>query len=934
MAIPITNYKSIHYNPFINIEKINISNKDRLFTNFDINLSLDYTKLNSGLDNFTIDVGIFYGEFKQIHKQILKHFNFNLFNDNKTINQKAFDSIASDTRQLAADLLTSAPFTEKFRNLENVKTFQINTDQKELTFSIDDPQNVIMVFYVVNNDPNTLNPLNLKKGSVTISVPFYKNNICYDLNGTLEKQVLFAPNILKEQKISKVQDERFFDSINNDLNFNPATRHLFTNVQKRVKNSRVVNTPLEETSFKNNYQRFSSLFLSEQENESVNGFFFVNIKNILFEESSYPFLLKDPELLDMIMATYKIDKNKSIRIIKTLIRKPTEKSQTKLSENNIGEFLTEFRTFSSAIAQSQIKNVTDSISANFENLSNDGVEAFSFKDKLKFDQSNGKYFYQALINFNDPTVLLLNSVFESIQNNIGSFNHIKNMFNEKENLRVDTINDRLRKSNLNTLENIFTNLSTVLLITKTLNNDLKMPDILFDNYIKNLQALLNPQLSLEKDIIDNLLRFNQQVVEFFDSFILSIGKNNRDRSYNFSKTNRKSFSDLETVIEIDYPFKETLTKNVKSLFGYRYFKNPKTDFVKKDKIVSTALEQLSKILNIQSKNSKNAIAEISDKFSRLSSDLTILDTAFCYYTFNQFIGISDKFEFNNNKDPLNDLKNNNLNYKLLFSDLSYEYANITKQLSLDNNPHIKDTNNVSNLDVLDYNKLVLVLLTKLNFKFFTDQLTEDVDEALTKVEIGNTCAEAASENTRNNFNFSQNYNSEFVTNFIEDNKKIINLLLNYGLKDEEKINDYLNFVSNFNEDFIRNLINDKTLNSLAVPTQLKALILGLNSKDLSFFTEEFKNKIQNNDLQEPYSYNTFNNNILFVKKLVTLRGFSRSTDFGLDLKKPIWAPVTLNDLQNRNVIFCKLEDYYNDELFYKKNKIDKFKIFNQYFLAR
>ena len=29
-----------------------------------------------------------------------------------------------------------------------------------------------------------------------------------------------------------------------------------------------------------------------------------------------------------------------------------------------------------------------------------------------------------------------------------------------------------------------------------------------------------------------------------------------------------------------------------------------------------------------------------------------------------------------------------------------------------------------------------------------------------------------------------------------------------------------------------------------------------------------------------------------------------------------------------------IEDYYNDKIFYTKNKIDKFKIFNQYFLAK
>jgi hypothetical protein len=938
MAVTITNYKLFKNDPVVSIKKINISNRDTTSTEFNVNFDLISPTLNSPLSKYTIDVGVFHGTLKEIQKSGLGIYSFIPLtipqDPGGVFNEEALLKVAEDTRTFAADSLSNAPFLKRFRNDNNVINIQLNPSDRNFSFAVDNPKNVIMIFFVSFMQAGSPTATILNKGSVSIGIPFLGGKKPYEINGTIEREALLFPVVPDVNTISKIQDQRFFDDVEDKLNFNPATRHDLTTVQKRVKESNFINVSTNQMPFRNNYQHFSDLLISQQVNNSINGYFFVNIKNILLEYSSYPFILKDPELLDFVMSTYLLDSHKSIRITKTLTRKPTQLSEIKTSEKHLGEFITQTNNFSTDVNRASIKNVTNIVSKNIGNLTKNGIQAFSFNDQFGVEENTGRIVYQLLMDLNDPTVLLLNDVYRSLKESLGAFDLLKTITTPTTNLGIKQINKHLAENNYDSLDEIFDNLSISLLMINTFNNELNRSKTEFNKHIEDLRAIINPRLSLEPDILHSLITFNQKLVNSFDNFILSIGKLNGRRNYNFAKTERKNFSGIETTIEIVHPFETSLDREQKDLFGYKYFKNEKSNFVSKKKIVVEALKQLSKILDIRSKTPKAAITELTQKYATISSNLNLLDTAFCYYTFNQFVSLSDKFEFNNNKDPLNDLKNNNLNYKLLFSDLSYDYANIFKEFELNENPHIKDTNNVSNLDVLDYNKLVLVLLTKLNFKFFTDQLTEDVDEVLTKVEIGNACAEAANANTRNNFNFSQNYNSEFITNFIEDNEKIINLILNYGLKDGEKINDYLNFVSNFNEDFIRNLINDKTLNSLEVPTHLKALILGLNSDQMNSFNENFKNKIDNNGLQDPFSYNTYNNNILFVKKLLTLRGFKTSRDFGLDLRTPLWAPVTLGDLQNKNVIFCKLEDYYNDKIFYTKNKIDKFKIFNQYFLAK
>jgi len=248
MAISITNYKNVNdsSSPHLEVKKIKSYRKNKK-TIFEINYSIPAG--NGGAEE-TIDIGIFSGDGGLIQKQLnnFEKINLSFLQNTTNIESKNLDEIVNFSKRLSAKYDSPTPFTKAFSSLKTTSLQAISGGPDNVKFSVDDSQNVIIVFFVKNPGVS-----NYKDCNVTVCIPSLRRQRAYQVFGTLENQIIMKRPPNTSERIPKIQFLDLFNETYKTINNIQVSSNL-TDLQEQIRdrNSRKKLT----VNISNNYQNF------------------------------------------------------------------------------------------------------------------------------------------------------------------------------------------------------------------------------------------------------------------------------------------------------------------------------------------------------------------------------------------------------------------------------------------------------------------------------------------------------------------------------------------------------------------------------------------------------------------------------------------------------------------------------------------------------
>jgi len=951
MAISITNYKNVNdsSSPHLEVKKIKSYRKNKK-TIFEINYSIPAG--NGGAEE-TIDIGIFSGDGGLIQKQLnnFEKINLSFLQNTTNIESKNLDEIVNFSKRLSAKYDSPTPFTKAFSSLKTTSLQAISGGPDNVKFSVDDSQNVIIVFFVKNPGVSSYKDCN-----VTVCIPSLRRQRAYQVFGTLENQIIMKRPPNTSERIPKIQFLDLFNETFKTINNIQVSSNL-TDLQEQIRdrNSRKKLT----VNISNNYQNFSELFVSENIDNSVSSLFFFNLKNVLRQLSALPRIIKDKGIEALILKDTKL----SVEVTRTSIIDNFGTNKFGLRSNKNYKPLDTIKNYQITLKPGNILDTTSQINLDNMSLSDEGLRSYSFTDMDMANQNSGKFSYKTRIEFEDPTVQVLKNVYNLLETSKASLDHIGSFLKSLEmkgttgSISNATLNAFLEKENELSIEKVYKYIFIYLKIIKALSaadkngfiisNDNSRINIL--SYAPDLNAMLDSRVGLDSDMAFQLLQFVEKTNKEFEKILNSIGVGiNKPNS---KKSNSRNNTKNNTLIVIENEFKNQVVRSGDSNFGYSFLdmdkNNSRFSSISKTRVAHQGLKQLSKSIKIDPKNIKDSISKLKN-YDGILPNVKLSDTALTYFTFEKFILAKNKKTiFVNDKNELNQhnlYENNTFNFRLLLSLLKDDFTVLTSEYRSGN----------YRVDLNQYKTLLFSLLREFNFDSIAAPSTAPTMKTISSRKISNVDNLTVLTNENTNF-LNKKENGDIPLVKVKYDDRIYNLIIDYNSKyyhnNVTSFKNYLDEIVNFNLDSIKK-INNKSFDSLSIPTHLKALMLGLNSfkvderkessekdyaGDLDFFNKNFNLAFLNQEsaedpFSEPASWNTLNNNFFFVKKLVSLRGFRKSKELGVDLKTPIWSSYTLRDYNNKNNLFSRLIDSYGD--YYPKRITHNFKTFNEYMVIR